>query len=448
MLIFATSLLAAISTQTMFAADSAVLPSSLRAQAAMQQSWLQARLDDNLPALMRKHGVSMWIVACREYAEDPAFFSLVSPTVFAARRTTLYVFNDLSSSKPLERFALGGDSNGGLYTVYRDPDAPTHEIYGSSQWQVLRKLVNSRHPKNIAVDISETHAFSDGLTVGMQEQLMAALGPENAKRVIHAEYLALEYQELRVPQMLPTYREMMTIVHQLISRAFSNEVITPGKTTDEDVVWWLRQQVNDMGFGTWFQPSVMVQRAGARQGLDFLHKTGGVVIERGDVLHTDFGITAMRLNTDTQHMGYVLRPGETDVPPGLKQALLNGNRLQDIVLERLRPGRTGNEILKDALHAMHEAGVKGTVYSHPIGDHGHAAGPLIGLWDHQEGVSGRGDVQVLPISWFSIELSAWTPVPEWHNQEVQMGLEEDAALDASGHASWVLSRQREFHLVR
>jgi len=156
----------------------------------------------------------------------------------------------------------------------------------------------------------------------------------------------------------------------------------------------------------------------------------------------------MRLNTDTQHMGYVLRPGETDVPPGLKQALLNGNRLQDIVLERLRPGRTGNEILKDALHAMHEAGIKGTVYSHPIGDHGHAAGPLIGLWDHQEGVSGRGDVQVLPISWFSIELSAWTPVPEWHNQEVQMGLEEDAALDASGHASWVLSRQTEFHLVR
>lgn len=449
MLIFATFLLAVVfSVPSMFAADSAILPSSLRAQAAMQQSWLQARLNDNLPVLMRKHGVSMWIVACREYAEDPAFFSLVSPTVFAARRTTLYVFNDLGPSKPLERFALGGDSNGGLYTVYRDPDAPTHEIYGDSQWQVLRKLVNSRHPQNIAVDVSETHAFSDGLTVGMQERLMAALGPENAKRVIHAENLALEYQELRVPPMLPTYREMMTIVHKLIAKAFSNEVITPGKTTDEDVVWWLRQQVNDMGFGTWFHPSVMVQCAGARQGLDFLHKTGGIVIERGDVLHTDFGITAMRLNTDTQHMGYVLRPGETDVPPGLKQALHNGNRLQNIVLERLRPGRTGNEILKDSLHAMHEAGIKGTIYSHPIGDHGHAAGPLIGLWDHQEGVSGRGDVQVLPMSWFSIELSAWTPVPEWNNQEVQMGLEEDAAVDASGHASWVLSHQTEFHLVR
>ncbi len=434
-------------TQSVVAADSSVLPSSLRAQAALQQSWLQARLDENLPMLMRKHGVGMWIVACREYAEDPAFFSLVSPTVFAARRTTVYVFNDPGPSKPVERFALGGDSNGGLYTVYRDPNAPSHEIYGDSQWQVLRKLVDSRHPKNIAVDISEKHAFSDGLTVGVQEKLMAALGPENVKRVVHAENLALEYQELRVPPMLPTYREMMTIVHKLISRAFSNEVITPGKTTDEDVVWWLRQQVNDMGFGTWFHPSVMVQRTGARQGLDFLHKGGGIVIERGDVLHTDFGITAMRLNTDTQHMGYVLRPGETDAPAGLKQALRNGNRLQDVVLQRLQPGRTGNEVLKDSLHAMHEAGIKGTIYSHPIGDHGHAAGPLIGLWDRQEGVPGRGDVQVLPMSWFSIELSAWTPVAEWNNQEVQMGLEEDAVVDASGHASWVLSQQTEFHLV-
>jgi Metallopeptidase family M24 len=398
--------------------------------------------------LMRKHGVAMWIVACREYAEDPAFFSLVSPTVFAARRTTIYVFNDPGSSKQVERFALGGDSNGGLYTVYRDPDAPTRELYGDAQWQVLRKLVDSRHPKNIAIDISETHAFSDGLTVGMQEKLISALGPENAKRIIHAENLALEYQELRVPEMLRTYREMMTVVHKLISRAFSDEVITPGKTTDEDVVWWLRQQVNDMGFGTWFHPSVMIQRAGARQGLDFLHKTGGIVIERGDVLHTDFGITAMRLNTDTQHMGYVLRPGEADVPSGLKEALRNGNRLQDIVLGELRPGRTGNEILKDSLNAMHAAGIKGTVYSHPIGDHGHAAGPLIGLWDRQEGVPGRGDIQVLPMSWFSIELSTWTPVREWNNQEVQMGLEEDMSIDESGHASWVLSRQTEFHLVR
>ncbi|HMF78576.1 MAG TPA: M24 family metallopeptidase [Bryobacteraceae bacterium] len=446
--------LALVCSTALFCADATVsldhklLPSSLREQADLQQAWLKQRLDNNLPALMRKHGVGMWIVACREYAEDPAFFSLVSPTVFAARRTTIYVFNDRGVAGGVERLALGGDSNGDLYTVYRDPAAPAHELYGDSQWQTLRKLVDSRNPKNIAIDVSATHAFSDGLTAGIHDKLLEVLGTGNAKRVVRAENLALEYQELRVPEMLPSYREMMRVVHSLISRAFSNEVITPGKTTDQDVVWWLRQKVNDLGYGTWFQPSVMVQRAGVRQGLDFLHKENGIIIERGDVLHTDFGITAMRLNTDTQHMGYVLRPGETDVPAGLKHALQTGNRLQDIVLERLRPGRTGNEILKESLAAMQASGIKGTVYSHPIGDHGHAAGPLIGLWDHQEGVPGRGDVKVLPMSWFSIELSAWAPVPEWNNQEVQMGLEEDASVDARGHASWVLSRQTEFHVVR
>jgi Xaa-Pro aminopeptidase len=431
-----------------FRPDAKLVPSSLREQATLQQAWLKSRLETNLPTLMRKHGVAMWIVACREYAEDPAFFSLVSPTVFAARRTTVYVFTDKGAAEGVEKLALGGESNGGLYTVYRDPDAPTHEIYGDSQWTTLRKVVDARKPKNIALDISPTHAFSDGLTVGMHDKLIEALGADNAKRVIPAEDLALEYQELRVPEMLPSYREMMRVVHSLISRAFSNEVIEPGKTTDQEVVWWLRQQVNDMGYGTWFHPSVMVQRAGATQGLDFLHKENGIVIERGDVLHTDFGITAMRLNTDTQHMGYVLKAGETDVPAGLKHALQTGNRLQDIVLERLRPGQTGNQILKDALAAMQAGGIKGTIYTHPIGDHGHAAGPLIGLWDRQEGVPGRGDVKVLPVSWFSIELSAWDRVPEWKNQEVQMGLEEDATVDAAGNASWVLSRQTEFHLVK
>jgi len=396
---------------------------------------------------MRNHGVQMWIVACREYAEDPAFFSLVSPTVFAARRTTIYVFFDPGPNQPLQRLALGGDSNGGLYTVYRDPEVAAHEIYGDAQWQLLHKLVDQRKPKNIAVDISPTHAFSDGLTVGMRDKVVAALGSEYAARIVPAEDLALEYQELRVPEMLPTYRQMMEIVHSLISRAFSNEVIIPGKTTDADVVWWLRQKVNDAGLGTWFQPSVTVQRKGITASAPTEEKEG-VVIERGDVLHTDFGITAMRLNTDTQHMGYVLRPGETDVPAGIKAALANTNRLQDITLERMLPGRTGNEVLRDALHAMREAKIEGTVYTHPIGDHGHAAGPLVGLWDQQSGVPGRGDVRIFPGTWFSIELESKTALTEWGGQKLQVALEEDAVVDEQGKGSWVLKRQTEYHLVK
>jgi Xaa-Pro aminopeptidase len=418
----------------------------LRQQAEIQQQWLRLRLERVLPVLMRKHGVQMWLVVCREYDEDPVFFSMVSPTVMAARRRTILVFFDRGEGKGLERLALGGGSNGGLYTAYRDPDQPNREIYGDAQWQVLRKLIDERKPATIAIDVSHTHAFADGLSSGEREALEDALGEDNLKRVVHAENLALEYVELRLPEMLPIYRQMMVTSHWLITRAFSNEVIVPGKTTNQDLVWWLRQQVAGLGLGTWFQPSVRVQKA-EKAGVSLIAEDDAVVIERGDVLHVDFGITALRLNTDTQHMGYVLREGETGPPAGIMQALKNANRLQDIVLERIRPGRSGNEVLADALAAMKAAGIQGVVYSHPVGDHGHGAGPLIGLWDRQQGVPGRGDAMVLPNTWLSIELSATTPIPEWNGRDLWVGQEEDVTIDEAGRVSWILPRQTEFHLI-
>jgi Xaa-Pro aminopeptidase len=420
---------------------------SLREQAEIQQNWLKLRLERVLPRLMRKHHVAMWLVICREYNEDPVFFSLVSPTVFAARRRTMYVFFDRGEDKGIERLALGGGSNGGLYNVYRDPEVGGREIYGEGQWKLLKRLIEERKPSTIAINVSHTHAFSDGLSAGELEKLQSTLGPEYWKRIVRAENLPLEYIETRLPEMLPTYRQMMETVHSLITRAFSNEVVYPGKTTDQDVVWWLRQQVNNLGLGTWFHPSVRVQKS-SKSGVNLLAEDAPTVIERGDVLHVDFGITAMRLNTDTQHMGYVLRQGETDAPAGIKRALANANRLQDLLMERMKPGRSGNEVLADTLAAMKSEGITGSIYTHPIGDHGHGAGPLIGLWDRQQGVPGRGDVSLLPGTWFSIELSATTPVREWGGKELWVGQEEDAAIDESGRISWVLKRQTEYHLIK
>ena len=420
----------------------------MREQDKIRQEWLKARLERVLPTLMRRHGVSMWLVVCREYNEDPAFFSLVSPSVMAARRRTILVFNDLGAEKGIERLTLGGGSNGGLYKVYRDPEVEGRELWGEGQWALLRKLVEERKPSTIAIDISHTHAFSDGLTAGEREKLESALGPWTSK-LVRAENLPLEYIAARVPEMLPTYRQMMQIVHALIARAFSSEVITPGKTTTEDVVWWLRQQVNDQGLGEWFPPSVSVQRPG-QNARDFTATSEhtAVVIERGDHLWTDFGIRAMGLSTDTQHVGYVLRSGETDVPAGLHKALANSNRLQDIVMERMKPGRTGNEVLAESLATAKAEGLLGTIYCHPIGDHGHGAGPIIGLWDRQEGVPGRGDVVFLPSTWYSIELQATTNVPEWNNMALRSAQEEDAVMGEDGRMSWVLSRQTAYHLVR
>ena len=235
---------------------------------------------------------------------------------------------------------------------------------------------------------------------------------------------------------------MQQVVWGIIDTAFSNVVITPGVTRTEDVVWWMRQKVNDLGLGTWFHPSVEVQRKGVADPGD------NPIIQKGDVLHCDFGISAMRLNTDTQHMGYVLLDGENEVPAGLKAALANSNKLQDIVVGEIKPGRTGNEILKSSRAKMSAAGIDGTVYTHPIGLHGHGAGPLIGLWDYQEGVPGRGDAKVIPNMWFSIELQATTRVPEWNNQPVRSAQEEDAIVGPDGAVRWALARQTEYHLVR
>src|SRR5262249_35556384 len=91
---------------------------SVRGQDRIRQEWLKARLERVLPGLMRKHGVSMWIVVCREYNEDPVFISLVSPSVMAARRRTILVFNDLGPEHGVERLALGGGGSGGLYQVF------------------------------------------------------------------------------------------------------------------------------------------------------------------------------------------------------------------------------------------------------------------------------------------------------------------------------------------
>ncbi|MFH0992236.1 MAG: M24 family metallopeptidase [bacterium] len=415
----------------------------LRQQAEIQQEWLKARLERVLPQLMREQKVHMWIIPMREYNEDPVFSSLVSPTSFAARRRTIFLFFDRGEKEGVEKLSLGGSSQGGLYATLRDTTLKSGEFTGKEQWDFLGKIVKERDPKTIAVNISHVFAFSDGLSAGEWEQLQEALGEEYSKRLVRAEELALNYISVRVPEMLPWFKKMMETAHKIIETAFSNKVITPGKTTTEDVVWWMRQKSLELGFTNWFQPSVSAYRQGGIKG-----NQTGYVIQQGDVLHCDFGITGMRLNTDTQHMGYVMKEGETEPPAGIQTALKNSNRLQDIVLENMKLGLTGNQVLGNSLTQMRKEGLEGTIYCHPIGEHGHGAGPLIGLWDRQKGVPGRGDVLLRPDTWYSIELQATSAIPEWGDQKISSAQEEDAEITADGKVQWILNRQTRFHLVR
>ena len=423
---------------------------TLREQATRQQAWLRERMDKALPALMRQYGIELWVIPMREYNEDPTFPALVSPTTFAARRRTIYVFHDRGAEKGVERLALGGGTQGGVYEARRAAKqvdgggvSRQAELWGPDQWQVLKAVLEERQPKVIGINVSRTFAFADGLTHGEYEGMTEALGPEWTARMKPAGGLPVDLIAWRSADEERFYEELTKLAWNIIETGFSNQVIVPGQTRTSDVVWWMRQRVNDLGLGTWFQPSVSVQRQGKTEA----ELGPEPVIERGDMLHCDFGVTALRLNTDTQHMGYVLREGETQVPEGLKAALARSNRLQDIVFEELRPGRTGNEILKVARERMAAEGIDGTVYSHPIGLNGHGAGPMIGLWDRQEGVPGNGDHRVIPNQWFSIELQATSPVPEWGGQRVRSAQEEDVMLDASGKVRWAFQRQTAFHLV-
>jgi Xaa-Pro aminopeptidase len=352
----------------------------------------------------------------------------------------------------VQRIALGGTSQGGVFEARRSTQAAAGnvgrgqqaELWGDEQWQVLKTVIEERQPRTIGINRSTVFAFADGLSSGELKGMSAALGDRWTSRFRDAELLPVELLAARLPDEEIFFRRMQELVWSMTQTMFSSATITPGQTRTSDLVWWWRQRVNDQGLGTWFQPSVSVQRRGkteAEIGAD-------PIIQRGDVLHCDVGITVARLNTDTQHNAYVLLPGESDAPEGLRRALANANALQDIVMDEIKPARSGNQILKASLARMKEKGVNGTLYSHPIGLHGHGAGPLIGLWDYQDGVPGRGDAPVIPGMWFSIELQATTPVAEWGNQPVRMAQEEDAIVGADGKIRWALRRQDRLFLVR
>jgi Xaa-Pro aminopeptidase len=431
---------------------------TLREQAAMQQDWLRKRLDTFLPVLMRKYAVDMWVVPTREYNEDPVFSSITAPETFFARRRTIYVFFDkcaAAGTAPaaacVERLALGGTSQGGLFQTRSSMKAITSavggrqaELWGDEQWMLLKQVVEERKPKAIGINRSKVFAFSDGLSSGELQGMSEALGPAWAAKFRDAEGLPLDLIASRLPEEQAFFEKMTALVWQMTQTMFSERVIVPGTTRASDLVWWWRQRTNDQGLGTWFQPSVSIQRKGVKSeqlGED-------PVIQPGDVLHCDVGITVSRLNTDTQHNAYVLLPGETDAPAGLKKALANANAMQDFAMEEIKPGRSGNEILGAVLGRMKARGITGTMYSHPIGMNGHGAGPLIGLWDYQDGVPGRGDAKVIPSMWYSVELQATTPVPEWGGQPVQIAQEEDMTIGPDGRTRWALKRQDALFLVK
>jgi Xaa-Pro aminopeptidase len=407
---------------------------SLKDQARVYDGWLDARLKTLLPDLMRRERIDMWLVICEEYNEDPVYLSLVPFASLSARRLTMLVMFDRGGEKGVERFSVNRYGIGDLFpTVWKANE--------EDQWQALAKAIKERNPKRIGIDESDVFAFGDGLSASKKRLLVQALGPEYAKRLVPAERLAVGWLERRLPAELEVYDHICAIAHAVIAEAFSSAVITPGVTTTADVEWWIWEKFRALGQTTWFNPGVELQRPASSP------YKNSPVIHRGDLLHCDIGINYLRLNTDTQQHAYVLMPGETDAPPGLKTALAQGNRLQDILLGEMKEGLTGNQVLAAALKRAKDEGLRPSIYTHPLGVHGHAAGPTIGLWDRQGGVPGAGDYPLYPDTVFSIELNVRAAVAEWNGQDVQIALEQDAVFTKPG-PRFLDRRQTELYLIK
>lgn len=414
-----------------------ILP--LQKQAEWVDQWLKIRLDTVLPEIMKRENIDMWIVICREYNEDPVFLTLVPSNWFSARRNSILVFSTAPTAgktQGVERLIL---SRRGINDLYRA--AWTSDKI--DQWQCLAEIITQHDPKRIGINESEVFAFGDGLSASLKKKLLETIGPKYAARLTSAQNLALGWLEKRIPQELEMYPQIVAIAHNIIKEAFSNDVIKPGITSTSDIEWWMQEKISSLGLKPWFPPSVDFQRK--EKGETNYDREG--IINRGDLLHCDIGITYLRLNNDTQEMAYVLQKDETDAPEELKKALTLGNRLQDIFTGEFKTGSTGNEVLLSTLAKAHAEGLNAQVYTHPVGFHGHGAGPTIGLWDQQRAIPGQGDYPLYYDTCYAIELNIRTNIANWDNQEVRIALEEDAVFSEKG-IYYLDGRQTTLYIIK
>jgi len=413
---------------------------SMQERANVMNDWLKYRLENVVPSLMRRENIDMWIIDAREYNEDPVIKTMLPATWQTARRRTILVFSD--NGKSVERLAVARYDIGDFFkTAWDKSEQP-------NQWQRLAEIIRERNPQNIALNYSDTFALADGISHSEYEALTGALPQKYRDRIVSGEKLAIGWLETRTKPEMQVYPMIAHLAHDIIKEGFSERVVQPGITTTSDVEWWYRQRIRDLNLTAWFQPSVSVQRAAEPDSsflANFSKRPAENTIQPGDLLHVDFGIQYLGLHTDTQQHAYVLESDESDAPNGLRQALADGNQLQNILLRNFETGRTGNEILSESREQAINAGLEPSIYTHPIGFHGHGAGPTIGLWDQQDGVPGKGDYPLYPNTAYSIELNTTVTIPEW-DKEIRIMLEEDAFFDGDT-VRYIDGRQTELMLI-
>lgn len=400
------------------ASSQQILPQ--RERAKVIDTILKDRINNLLPRLMEETGIDMWIIISREYNEDPILKTMLPATWLNARRRTILVFYRDKTTDTFEKLAIArynfGENIISAWDKARQPN----------QWKRLIEIIEERNPNTIGLNFSNHFNICDGIVKTDYEEFLSHLTETYKSRVVSAEKLGIAWIETRTKTEMTIYNQLVDITHNIIYEAFSEHVITPGITTTTDVEWWMRDKVTSLGLDTWFHPTVDVQRTAEQLGnhlYAFSNRPDNMVILPGDLLHCDFGITYLRLNTDCQEIAYVLKPNESKPPEFLINALKDGNRVQDIFTQNFKTGRTGNSILQQSLNQARSEGLRPSIYTHPLGLYGHSSGTTLGMWDSQDGVPVNGDYPLHENTVYAIELNTTVHIPEWQ-RDIRIMLEE------------------------
>jgi hypothetical protein len=409
----------------------------VREQARVVNDLLRQRFETVLPVVMRETGFDMWIILCNEDNHDPVFTTII-PWECWAPILQMVVFYDRGDQQGIERINISITDMQGLMQDAWNLDS--HE----DQWATLRRIVTERSPRRIGINVSDVIWAADGLTASLRDKLSDTLGADLAARLESAETLCIRWLEHKTAAELDVYHSACAIGHAMIRHVFSRAVITPGVTSIEEMRWHYWQLATDLGLPVSFPP--FISRIRSKAASEYWGESDRV-IRPGDMLHCDVGVKYLRQITDHQELAYVLKPGETDAPAGLRAGLAQANQLQDVFTGAWDYGLSGNEILTNALRAARQNGIeRPRIYSHSLSFFLHEPGPLMGLPWEQARCVGRGDVRMSYDTTYTVELGVTFPVPEWDGQEVRFSLEQDAAFLRAG-IDYLDGRQTAFHLI-
>ena len=389
----------------------------------MQRQIRLDKFEQVLPVAMKNAGIDMWLVAVKENHTDPLWDDMGRGYVTGVG---YYVF--FLRGNRVERLALGPSG-------YLLEQSGAYDTLGPAA--SLAEVVRQRDPKRIGVNMSHEIGPADGLTVTMQQHLVKTLGEPYASRFVSAERLVSEFRSRRVASEIVAFGEAAGIAIQLAERALSNEVITPGKTTLEDVAWWMQDRLLERGLGSEFDmPSVYVT---GPEGI--VATSTARIVQPGDVMMIDWGVQLMNFGTDVKRVAYVLKPGETVPPKSIRDAFTKAVAARDVIKPAIKAGRTAKETMAAMDAALTAAGYGVIEFNkpnaddktditygfHPVGNTGHDIGASMTTWQPLQSTFTL-HLQHL----FSFEYFAYSPIAEWGGKKLRIPIEDDAILMEHG----------------